>query len=270
MQVYKYISFEQFVYMGELQKLYLKKVSKWEDVYEGYLLKEIFDQINHPLKGLINLLKEPLINLGINSLYGQSWTYASEESSAMWEIYCPQKNGVRISFDSEYIFSQINKTALTVQQKKFCNKFRIKYNDKPCNKLKISSEATLAKSIIDTLKYKRIAFKHEKEYRFAFVLPQYVKKLTNTLTGHGNILMTDKYVEDIYKEATKIKDYIYYDVAIDKLNEVLLHPNAEKYQKILFEKYCLGKNIQNYKVSKLYELPKKTLALQGKNCFLIR
>lgn len=75
--IYKYIPYKYLERMIQNSSLLFKQVSKWEDVYENWFLKE---QLILPTgeKGIATNI--------IPGVYGQSWTLL-EESDAMWRIY---------------------------------------------------------------------------------------------------------------------------------------------------------------------------------------
>lgn len=83
--MYKYIRLEYVLNMLETRKLRFDNIKKWEDVYENFVDKE--DII------LLNSKRETISSL---ACYGQSWT-TLEESDAMWRIYSPTRQAVRVS-----------------------------------------------------------------------------------------------------------------------------------------------------------------------------
>ncbi|HSQ33468.1 MAG TPA: hypothetical protein VLM81_01045, partial [Peptostreptococcaceae bacterium] len=108
LNLYKYMSFPQFISMIEFKQLYLTKISLWEDTYEGYdgvkrvevLLGSILqDKIKNPIKQIANLV--------LNSTYAQSWTYQAQESDALWKEYSEDGLGVRIKMKRSYIERRI-------------------------------------------------------------------------------------------------------------------------------------------------------------------
>lgn len=105
MDIYKYMSFEKFVEMVEEEQLYLTRIDLWEDLYEGSIINRLFENLS--MKPLTPNQKELLKNLIFHSLYAQSWCGDKNESDAMWRIYSPNCTGVRIKFDSEEIYKNI-------------------------------------------------------------------------------------------------------------------------------------------------------------------
>ena len=103
MYIYKYLTFTQFIDMVESQRLYLTRISEWEDVYEAIGLKKVVSQITKILAPpfVSEMMGEDLLgtldkNL-YDSYYAQSWTSSEQESDAMWRIYSPQREGVLCS-----------------------------------------------------------------------------------------------------------------------------------------------------------------------------
>lgn len=106
--LYKYMTFEQFVDLIENKQLYLTNITSWEDVYEGYTIREFFNYINQK-KDIedINIRKNE-IDFSIKCRYAQSWTNDDViESDAMWRIYSPQKTGVRVKVKFKDIYDSI-------------------------------------------------------------------------------------------------------------------------------------------------------------------
>lgn len=82
--MYKYIPLKYVLNMLETEKFRFDNIKKWEDVYENFVDKEE-----------ICLLNSKCDKMYGRACYGQSWT-EQEESDAMWRIYSPAKNAVRV------------------------------------------------------------------------------------------------------------------------------------------------------------------------------
>ena len=251
MNIYKYMSFEQFISMVEMKKLHLTRIDCWEDVYEGYFIKELFKErlllLEFSPKQL-DLLKTCLLRC----LYAQSWCSQDGESDAMWRIYSSNNNGVRIKFSQETI--QKNIQGIDRREIKVEPLFKIDYEDKIPVAKKIKS-TDLLDNITYPLKYKRTAFKHEAEYRFAAYFPAeitYVQKLVKS--NDAKILN-----KDLIQAFTDSKERtISYNIDIESLEEVLLDPRAADYQEEIFKEYCQNRNFGglgiDFKKSELYTL----------------
>ena len=160
--MYKYIPLEFVLNMLETRKLRFDNIKKWEDVYENFVDKEE-----------ICLLKSKRDKMYGRACYGQSWT-EQEESDAMWRIYSPTKNAVRVKTVCPLIrnvFSEWNKDRKdnpiwpTID--------RVFYADEDeINKWLVSNTPMNHWAFIElqceSLFIKRREFEHEKEVRVIF------------------------------------------------------------------------------------------------------
>lgn len=94
--LYRYISLAQFLSLVENEELLLKKITLWEDTWEG-LDKQI------PRRKDDGGLEYPHTTLA-DSVVGQCWTY-EKDSDAMWRIYSPDKQGVMIETKAKNFFT---------------------------------------------------------------------------------------------------------------------------------------------------------------------
>lgn len=86
-QLYRYMTFNQFVSLVEQRKFYLTRIQNWEDTWE-------LPSFSIPTKietGEITYDSK----MGEKYLYGSCWTRLGE-SDAMWRIYAPQRDGIMI------------------------------------------------------------------------------------------------------------------------------------------------------------------------------
>ena len=231
--LYKYMSFEQFVSMVELRRLYLTKVSIWDDTYETIPIKkaskEVLDRINEDHPALHFKATENLKNLFIDSYYAQSWTSTDEESDAMWRIYSSGASGVRIKFDEKIIATSI--------KKELSDKY-------PKSKKSLESFDMNYQKYVICYKDKRSAFQHELEYRFSVFIDSLDMVLNRPI--------------DLYEDEKPLEypSVIYYAISIGKLEEVLLDPRAPKYYEEMFMRYCVNRKFKAgiFSKSKLYTL----------------
>lgn len=251
------MSFDQFVSMIELDRLYLTQISQWDDVYEGYAARQFVNIGIHKFWAEIlgNDFKEAVSKLCIGSLYAQSWTFDEQESDAMWRIYSKDKTGVRIKFDEQVILSSISNSMSheLMENKKMSNKvnnFKVEYeNEVKDNDIEHLGETWKA------LQHKRSAFKHEKEYRFVVNLEAYFMALNGVKVSMSDNQQVIKVLNDIIEKTEAV---VYYNLPIDKMDEVLLDPRAPKHHEETFMKYCSNRNFNeksiNFNKSKLYTL----------------
>lgn len=145
--IYKYLTFESFVFFMETGKLPLINTTSWEDPWENELSKAYF------VKYATGELEKPIYNFD-SHIYGQCWTILPE-SDAMWRIYSPQKTGIKIA-------------ALVSSFKKIETPTRaellkiIYYSD--ISDL-FDKRKNNEKSIFSSASYKRKPFEHEQEVR---------------------------------------------------------------------------------------------------------
>ena len=243
MDIYKYMSFEQFVSMVEKNQLYLTRIDRWEDVYEGVLIKVLFNKLkeecfgNYQKIGIYNILEQRVFQ----SIYAQSWSTKEAESDAMWRIYSPNNIGVRIKVDCDKTRDRIN---TSIKCKGYIMKdFKVTYEDEipyPNTALK---DFILDDEIMYPIKYKRVAFQHEDEYRFAtcfFEEVKIVKGILRNIDRYGEI---DK--DELQFGLKKDPLTISYDICLCDIKEVVLDPRAPKYHKETFERYCDNRGIPN-------------------------
>lgn len=84
--IYRLMSIERFLFMLESKKLTLRRPHLWDDPFENILRRAIVR-----LKNGTDFDFESLMNC----FYGQCWTL-EEESDAMWRLYTPCRNGIKI------------------------------------------------------------------------------------------------------------------------------------------------------------------------------
>ena len=151
-------------YVLKERKLFINRVSSWEDKYENFLLKSTFN-VDNQIIDMQNLC---------NGIFGQSWT-TSKETDALWRIYSKDRYGIRIKtnarklFDALYVddvcmaniwFGKVKYGYMTSFVKYFSRKF---------------AEDTNPMSIIGSMIaqsefMKRKEFEHEDEFRIIFKL----------------------------------------------------------------------------------------------------
>ena len=94
-KIYRIFSVDRFKELMEAKELVLVNPKKWDDPFENFFLKANAITPNGELVSLEGIA---------NSWYGQCWTY-NEESDALWRIYSPKKDGVRVSTTIRKLFS---------------------------------------------------------------------------------------------------------------------------------------------------------------------
>lgn len=239
--IYKYLTFNQFVDLVESKRLYLTRVSEWDDVYEAVELRHLVSNgmRKGPPQWVPEMLGEDLMKAldqsMFDSYYAQSWTWSEEESDAMWRIYSPNNDGVRLKMNVDKIYNAMKCSLLQLDSniKIFHNK--VKYQN----------------TNIGSIEVKRKAFFHEKEYRF-WCIAQWnawnkppAKPFLNDLEGFRHYLI------DCHINAKKT---IYYTVENSLIDEVVLDPRAPRYHEETFFNYCNNRGFKDkiFKKSTLY------------------
>lgn len=160
--LYRYMSLAQFLSIVENKKLFLNKVKRWEDTWEGP-----DDQLPMITDSGKEIISESLIT---SSTVGQCWTY-EKDSDAMWRIYSPDRQGIMIETNVDSFF-EINNLRMAVLAKViYFNKSN--YIDK---RTEISNNKSYRYA--GDMALKREAFKHENEVRLLVCLQGY-KEIEN-------------------------------------------------------------------------------------------
>lgn len=115
MNLYRYISFEEFINLITIKCFHYVNPTNWQDVYEGAMFKAL-EAPQSRKQLLLALMKEPSQNGAEIALknycklifakyhwFGQCWTYESEESDAFWRIYSYDNHAIRISTTTRQI-----------------------------------------------------------------------------------------------------------------------------------------------------------------------
>ncbi|SET54824.1 hypothetical protein [[Clostridium] polysaccharolyticum] len=282
-KLYRIISFPGFVNLIEKkQERYVNPV-KWEDTYEGYLLRliENANTSKEVIDFLYNTVSEKDIDVTTSNFtklygarwlcYGQSWSMTSE-SDALWRIYSYDKMSVRIESSCKQIEDLINSSGYS---KEFELEIRdVKYDldgnnllEQQCQFIKDS------KLTIEPFLHKRKAFEHENEKRV--ILLDKKLEIINWCSSSiffqelkDNLKIDDLNDEEVldflYKHFLKCQ-YPFGDeqlateqfVSIPDLSSyitsVMVHPQAEPWIVSLVQTICEHNNLNFLGKSKLYD-----------------
>ena len=157
--LYRFIPFDVLLQMINEKTNVLVQITKWEDVYENFMLKESF---------MRNGRKVPLGILA-ERFYGQCWT-TKRSSDAMWRIYSPDRKSVRIK-------TQIGKLYDTIPQEDEDGTYLLgKVEYYPQSKIEGDlrtipkmTKDQLSRIMLESLFVKRNSFSHESECRLVFM-----------------------------------------------------------------------------------------------------
>lgn len=221
--VYRIIGIERLFQLFETKENVLVAPSKWDDPFENFILS-----------GLIAIASGEKGRFGFKDhVFGQCWT-TNRESDAMWRIYSPEKNGVRVRARVKKLIQGLRAAEVSFADIS-CFVGKVIYL--PQDKLKdiqINVLDSSGKGIAQTLLYKRIEFSHEKEVRLIYYMPK----------PPSNIPKIFSYSFD----PNTVLDEITFDPRIDKrMSDVYTHSLVDIYK---FPKEAIN-------TSKLYRPPQE-------------
>ncbi len=159
--IYRIIPVKRLYEMFDNKKNVLVKPKKWEDPFENFILQS-----------KVKLPSGELATFGFQDhFFGQCWTLHTA-SDAMWRIYSPKGNAVRIRTTVNALASSLANTcggwahieAFIGKVKYLPNKRLVAYANSVFTNTSIPSSRLFA----ETLLIKRPAFKHEREVRLLF------------------------------------------------------------------------------------------------------
>jgi hypothetical protein len=158
--IYKYMRFERLLQLLMDKESFISQVSSWEDTYENWLIKASF----------YSKTTRVSYREFIKSYYGQCWT-TSKETDALWRIYSPDKNSVKIKstinnlLNAEVLIDDLDKfgkiTKYIGQVSYFNNEQITKWLDQAKKETGIINSLI----ILESQFIKRKEFNHEKEIR---------------------------------------------------------------------------------------------------------
>lgn len=156
--IYRIFPIARFIQLLTTKQLTLVKPKMWDDPFENILLSS-----------KIKIGDEVADISSRDSVYGQCWTW-HRETDAMWRIYSPNKDGVRLKSTPRKLLKALQ-SACGKYSDVQCFIGNVKYI--PKIKMQKTFEAidifnTNGSGIAETLLYKRNEFSHEKEVRIIY------------------------------------------------------------------------------------------------------
>lgn len=157
--IYRIFPISRFIQILTTNQLTLVKPKKWDDPFENSLLSAVF-----------NISGEKTEFAAKDEVYGQCWTL-HRETDAMWRIYSPNKDGVRLMTTPRKLLESL-KSKIDKHPELKCFIGKVQYEHKK-NLENCFSRIDLMNSngsgIAESLLYKRLEFSHEKEVRLIYV-----------------------------------------------------------------------------------------------------
>lgn len=158
--IYRVMSVSRLIELFNTRQNTLSKPCLWDDPFENVILQS---------RGILRDGRTVLFGMR-DSFYGQCWTF-NEELDAMWRIYSPNKDGVKIRTNIIKLFESLHSAILPRNRDVSCFIGKVqyltmrefnRYLDKP-----LELESTGA-GIAKTLLIKREAFSYENEVRLIY------------------------------------------------------------------------------------------------------
>ncbi len=225
--IFRIITINRLFQLFETRSNVLVRPKKWDDPFEKFISESI-------TKLKFEDEKETTVGFR-DDLYAQCWT-KTRESDAMWRIYSPEKNGVRISTTPRKLLNSLSSTLNDVKHySSYIGK--VEYFSTPKLKEYVNESVDKwvyfdidGRGLANSLLFKRNAFKHENEVRLIY---------NSKFKGYNN--------SDIFKyriNPLELIDDIVFDPRIE-------YAEFERYKKGL-QKFRFDKRIVK---SVLYHIP---------------
>lgn len=169
--IYRIFDIKYFCDLVQTKKNTIVHPKKWDDPFENHLL-------NHP----VQTKNGKAYNYGRKLLYGQCWSLC-KQSDALWRIYSPDKNGVKVTTSVRKLFQSFKKSfELERNKHSYIGKVQYYNPEKVLTELINKFEDTPKWSLDGSLEakqllFKRNAFSYESEIR---LIGYYFDKYINT------------------------------------------------------------------------------------------
>jgi hypothetical protein len=158
--IYRIMPIHRLLDAFEQKALALLEPEKWDDTFENLLLKGL---IQHSSSDAI---ANEIIR---NSIYGQCWTL-HRETDAMWRIYSPDKQGVKVKTTIEKLIKALISSS-EERKERSCFIGKVDYLNQKDLVSKLTGIAGMfGRDAAESLLYKRNEFKHEREVRLIYTM----------------------------------------------------------------------------------------------------
>lgn len=223
--IYRIMHIESLLEILNQKKLCLRQPAKWDDPFENYILKKCRN---------LRKLHFPA------DIFGQCWTLHSE-TDAMWRIYAPDKNGVKIKTTVQKLFSQLFLSgevnqypylSCFVGKVRYVGSEEIKNIDERIVEIVSGDGASRNIPIAQTLLMKRMEFAHEAEVRLIYIDQYDIRETDTKKTGLGRAMA-----------ALLTSDDEVFEFQLDPANlieEIVLDPRMNDYTCAAYRNYIVS------------------------------
>lgn len=159
-KIYRIMPVQRLLECFQKKQLVLVPPKKWDDPFENLLLSSKVQTQSNEIGDLQKIR---------DSVYGQCWTM-HRETDAMWRIYSYEKNGAKVQTTIKKLLEALNKCH-PKSSNITCFIGRVQYLPQ---KHLVDTLKSLdlfdpnGSGIAESLMYKRLEFKHEKEIRIVY------------------------------------------------------------------------------------------------------
>lgn len=246
-KIWRYMDLTKFLDLILNQEIYLRRIDKFQDVYEGFVSAKFRDMAYKSYADLAEPLgkskedAEKLSSLHINNQlllpmysYASCWYIGEEESAAMWKLYGETKNCIAILTSvaklNDALISDNNNAVVHIKEVTY-------YED---------DKRPESINWLNPLFEKRSSFKYEQELRVLYFLSEGL-----TLISHPNNLNPPDKKSINNPDGIKLK--INLTTLVDR---VYISPEADLHFKELVERLLDKVDLQNISCtqSELYTL----------------
>ena len=217
-KIWRYMDLTKFLDLILNRAIYLRRIDKFEDPYEGYIseaykssLETRYISMQNEVK-IDDTAKNSLYQTHLNGLkflpiytYASCWYLGDVESAAMWKLYGENNNCIAIC-------STVNDLKVTLEE------IGVKDGTVHLRKVKYIDEMFEfdINNVLQPMFEKRLSFSHENEFRALYLLDK----------GIANFNQSASLLEP-EKDYAKNKDGMTFDINVEKLiKKIYISPTA--------------------------------------------
>jgi ankyrin repeat protein len=170
--LYRFLPFARLEDLIIRRTTCLTQIVSWEDSYEGFHVREIIrNALKENFPNIEERMLAALVQYTHQSMYAQCWT-TLPESDALWRIYSPNKDGVRISVKREQLinFFRRQMPALVEGRVSYCAPKEIVGRIIHSLREELRTGVPLRVALDRAYFYKRLEFNHEQEFRLGALI----------------------------------------------------------------------------------------------------